>query len=259
MTVLTRLQFSHSFRKPVVILMSVLLMSVGMTLAGCGGDEEKSKPAKKQTRSTAPAPVQAETIADLMQELNIDDRVDLPENFAPSSREERIQMLKFFDAWVRGDHDYVGSVLCPADAAQLAYMVREGQWDDVTGDAIEYIMLQTGPSPQGGTCILAIYEGADVMESAEAQLWAFQSDGGCQFMAIATPPGMVDRLSGEDLIAEWWKILEDEEAMWALDDSDQLADLSDDEEEEASSKASSGSGGSNRRQPGGGRRTPGGR
>ena len=73
---------------------------------------------------------------------------------------------------------------------------------------------------------------------------------------------MVDRLSGDDRIAEWWKILDEENAMWAMDDSDQLADLSEDEEDEKAGgkkpgKSSSGSSG--RRQPGGGRRVPGGR
>ena len=261
MTLLTQPQFSRRFNQPASILISMLLVFAGAALSGCGGEEEKPKTVKKQTRTAAPAPVQARTLQEIRAEHGIDQRVEMQESDAPSSEMEKIAVLKFFDAWVRGDHEYVGSVVGLADQAQLLAMVKDGQWDGVTGDAIEIVTLQTGPAQDGGACVLAIFESTDVMQTGEAQLWRYRDNGGeISFEAVAAPPGMVDRLSGADPIAEWWKILNEEEAMWALDDSDQLADLDDDEdEEEASSKSNKSSGGSGRRQPGGGRRVPGGR
>ncbi|MDG2423652.1 MAG: hypothetical protein P8M22_06725 [Phycisphaerales bacterium] len=269
MTHLMQLPFSLRARLSTGLLMSLLILCAGVLVTGCG-EEKKPEPVKKETRAYTPPPVQARTIADLMTEYGIDDRVYMSEDKAPSSEKEKIALLKFFDAWVRGNHEYVIEVLGTADQPQLMAMVQEGQWAASTGDVIDNVELQTGPAKDGGTCVLAIFEHIDVMRDPEAQLWSYRAknignisdDETIGFWAIATPPGMVDRLSGDDRIAEWWKILDEENAMWAMDDSDQLADLSEDEEDEKAGgkkpgKSSSGSSG--RRQPGGGRRVPGGR
>lgn len=262
MTHLIRQPFRRMASLSSSLVVATLVLGAGAMLNGCGKEEEKPKEAKRTKTQYTPKVVQIRTIEELRAELNIDDRVDMPEDKAPTSEMERIALLKFFDAWVRGNPDNVLEVLGMADHAQLQAMIDEGQWQQVTGDAIEFVTIQVGPSKEGDTCVLAYYEGA---EMTQAQLWRYRNDGETiMFEAVATPPGMVDRLSGDDLIAGWWKILDEENAMWDLDDNDQLGDLiAEDEAKEDSASGSDGrrkpGGGDGRRKPGGGRRVPGGR
>ena len=128
MTHLMQLPFSLRARLSTGLLMSLLILCAGVLVTGCG-EEKKPEPVKKETRAYTPPPVQARTIADLMTEYGIDDRVYMSEDKAPSSEKEKIALLKFFDAWVRGNHEYVIEVLGTADQPQLMAMVQEGQWD----------------------------------------------------------------------------------------------------------------------------------
>ncbi|MEE2908511.1 MAG: hypothetical protein VX527_11860 [Planctomycetota bacterium] len=265
MTYLIRQPFKHMASLSSSLLVASLVLAASVTLGGCGEEEKKPKKVERTKPKSTPKLVQMRTIEELKAEYKIDDRVEMPEDKAPTSEKERIALLQFFDAWVRSNPDHVLEVLGMADQAQLLTMIDEGQWGQITGDAIEFVTIQVGPSKEGDTCVLAYFEG---LESNQYQLWRYRNDGEDTiiFEAVATPPGMVDRLSGEDLIAGWWKVLDDEAALWDLDDNEELDLLVEDDEEkdgsasgDDSGRRKPGGGGSGRRKPGGGRRVPGGR
>lgn len=243
-------------------LAGILLVSVGLA-SGCGEEEAPPvKQAKKETVQKIEAAPVLMTIDQMMTEMEIDERIYIPEEEAPVTNEARRAVLTFFDAWVNGDHETVLSMVGPADGSELKSMIADGQWSQATGDRIDAVFITTGTSATGGRCVLAIYE---VGEISQPQMWNYEPRGeGLIFEAVATPPGMMDQLTGEDLIAAWWKILEKENALWDIPDAD-LSDLLAEEDTDPSlnSNNGSGSGGSKRRTPGGGggskRRTPGGR
>lgn len=252
MTHLIRLPSRRMASLPASLIAAALVIGTGAALSGCG--EEPPPPTKKVTKAPTRTTKRVPTIAELVEELQIDQRVIMTEKNAPTSETERRALLVFFDAWVRGDNRAISSMLGEADQAQLRDMVDEGQWELVTGDVIDIVQIRVGPSDRGDTCVLAQFESGVMNQS---QLWRYRDAGdGIMFEAVATPPGMTERLSGDDLIADWWKILEEENAMWDLPDNEQLGDLLAEEEDQEG--ASSGSNNNGRRTPGGGRRTPGG-
>lgn len=243
---------------------SISLLIVGMLviasslLSGCGGGDEVKQVKKAAPKKNTQPVERLMTIDELMGEMQIDDRVYIPEEDAPVTNQARRGVLTFFDSWVNGNHETVGSMLGSADAAELQAMVEDGQWSSATGDRIDAVYITTGNSSEGGRCVLAIYE---IGQLSQPQLWNYREQGdGLIFEAVATPPGMMNRLGGEDLIAAWWKILETENGLWEIPDAD-LNDLLEDEDDGALA-SSPGSGGSKKRTPGGGgskKRTPGGR
>jgi len=91
-------------------------------------------------------------------------------------------------------------------------LVEEDAWDEMTSE-IEEIRIRTGVSPDGQRCALALFVagGRD-----EAQLWYYMNDStDPQFESAPCPPGMMDRLHGDDWIALWHQIIADE-AMLAM-------------------------------------------
>ena len=244
-------------RISISLLSLAVLLTSSSLLSGCGGEEEPVKEVKKVAPKKAAPVVKLMTIDELMAEMQIDDRIYIPEEEAPITNQARRGVLTFFDSWVKGDHDNVLSMLGPADGAELKVMVEDGQWASATGDRIDAVYVTTGSSADGGRCVLAIYE---VGQFSQPQLWNYREEGdGMRFESVATPPEMMGRLSGDDLIAAWWEVLAKERLAWDVPDSD-LNDLIIDDDEEA--LASGPGGGSKKRTPGGGgskKRTPGGR
>lgn len=186
---------------------------------GCGTEPEPERVATTQTR-TAPAPPPpppppaVKTVEELMAQYNIDPRVNLPEDRAPETTEQRIAVLRFFDAFARGDSDALAGMMSPTDAFLLQRMVDAGEWESATS-GIGMIDIQTGSDPTVGDCALAVFM---VGTRFEPQLWSYEipgdpsTAGGTAFDALPCPPDMVNRLSGEDWIAAWMQILADEMA-----------------------------------------------
>ncbi|MBG82987.1 MAG: hypothetical protein CMJ40_00400 [Phycisphaerae bacterium] len=236
---------------------SILLASSSL-LSGCGSEEEPVKEVKKVAPKKAAPVVKLMTIDELMAEMEIDDRIYVPEEEAPVTNQARRGVLTFFDSWVTGDHETVMGMLGAADGAELKAMVEDGQWASATGDRIDAVYVTTGSSAEGGRCVLAIYE---VGAISQPQLWNYREEGeGVRFESVATPPEMMGRLSGEDLIAAWWDILAKEQLAWDVPDTD-LSDLIIEDNDETLASGP-GSGGSKKRSPGGGgskKRSPGGR
>ncbi len=188
---------------------------LGMALVGCGSSQPDpvaipvSAPSRPKTPRTPPPPP-ITSIAQLMLDLGIDDRVSLPEDMAPMTNPERKAVLEFFDSFARGDQTALGSMLTKLDRDELDELVSSGAWKDATSK-ISGIDVQTGTSPTSEPCALAVFY---VDGGFQPQLWYYTVDSdGPQFDAIAAPPNLMDRLYGDDWIAAWFEILDEEMAL----------------------------------------------
>ena len=192
-----------------------------------------------------------------MQQMGIDERVHLPEDEAPGQDAARRALLTFFDAFVRGDDRTLGEMLPLTDRLELQALVASGAWTS-QAEGIRGVSIRTGISPMGQPCALGIFETWTARRSYkdQVQLWYFEEDAGGTFVfeAVPTPPGIIDRLSG-DWIDRWHEILE-EELVLADTPDEELDDL--EPEEEETSRAQGGAPAPTRRTgPGGDRPSPG--
>lgn len=161
----------------------------------------------------APPPPALTPIDQLMVQLNIDPRVRLPEAKAPDNDEDRKAVLVFFDAFARGDANAVKGMLPETDQHEMTPLVDSGVWKKSVAE-IKSIDVQTGRNG-GNKCALAVIEtGKGAVSNFQPQLWYYTSESSSAvFEAAATPPGIIDQLSGNDWIAAWHKILADELAL----------------------------------------------
>jgi hypothetical protein len=182
-------------------------------LLGC-----KEKPAPQAiapvVRSEAPPPPPpppaVTPVATLMARLSIDERISLPEEKAPPTDAGRIAVLEFFDAFARGDVTALGTRLDTLDHQELDALAKTTAWR-TTIDGINEIALETGKSPQGDDCVLALF---DVGGAYQPQLWYYQAkDGEVRFESAPTPPGIMDQLYGTDWIARWHELIEKEQEL----------------------------------------------
>ena len=152
-----------------------LAIVLGLTLVGCGGSQSDpvAIPVAAPSRPTAPRtppPPAVTSIAQLMVDLGIDERVSLPEDMAPMTNIERKAVLEFFDSFARGDETALGSMLMEVDRAELDDLVQSGAWADATSK-ISGIDVQTGTSPHDGEpCTLAVFY---VDGGFQPQLWVY--------------------------------------------------------------------------------------
>jgi hypothetical protein len=152
-----------------------------------------------------------------MAELNVDPRIKMSEATAPRSTEDRRAVLTFFDAIVKNNVNSVESMLAPKEQAELINLRETGRWDPAV-EGIQEVTIETGPkpsiigvgSPTARLAVLAIFQ---VNGHYEPTLW-YLSDGpnGAEFEAAPTPPDILNRVSGNDMIAAWHRIIEEEMA-----------------------------------------------
>ncbi|MDY7108888.1 MAG: hypothetical protein SYC29_09655 [Planctomycetota bacterium] len=184
-----------------------------LLVAGCGGEAEPQTRAPRAAAPptpTAPPKPAVTPVADLMARLSIDERVNLPEGKAPPTTEDRVAVLEFFDAFARGDADALRTMLPLTDELELDALIESGAWEK-TIDGIDGIAIETGPGPYDEKCALAIFE---VDGDFQPQLWYYHAEGEAyQFDAAPTPPDMINKLYGDDWIALWHEILEEEMAL----------------------------------------------
>ena len=177
-----------------------------MLLVACGEEEapqvvQAPPPAPKAPEP--PPPPKVPSIKDLMAQLDIDQRVNLPEERAPETEAERVAVLKFFDAFARGNADGLRGMLSSPDQFLLDEMVKTGDFNKATG-ATSRIDVRCGRE-EGHTCTLAVFH---VGEGFEPQLWQYNATGSTpEFDAVACPPGIMEKLSGDNWIASWYTVL----------------------------------------------------
>ncbi len=231
----------------------VLLAAIA---CGCGSEDAapQVRVVAPPTTPPSPPPPKVTPIDELMVQLRIDERVDLPESNAPDNDADRKIVLEFYDAFVRGDDQAVGRMISGIDRLELEELVSAGSWKE-TVSRISRVELQTGMSPLGQKCALGVFH---VGTGHQPQLWYYEEfSGEYVFEAAATPPGIIDRLSGTDWIAAWHDILEQELARANEPDEEfEIPQRTFDEEEKGGRGASSPGGRSPSRPPGGPSRRP---
>ncbi|MAC18409.1 MAG: hypothetical protein CMJ23_01810 [Phycisphaerae bacterium] len=216
-----------------LVFRGLACLAVGGSIAfasGCGQEEEvvaqAPAPRKAPPPPPPPAPPKAESIDSLMQRLQIDPRVSLPEDEAPDTTDQRIAVLRFFDGFARGDASRLDGLMSGADALLLERMVDSGSFEAATTD-IMAVKVQTGQDLMGNDCALAVFMMAN--GDFEAQLWSFEVNGdpagdGATFDALPSPPNIFERLSGDDWIAAWMAVLAQELAR--AEEPDEIVEFS---------------------------------
>ncbi len=187
------------------------LLVVGVLgITGCGGSTPPPAPVARKPAPPPPPPKPTVTpVSQLMAELGIDERVRLSEADAPETDEKRRAVLEFFDSFARGDAQVLGSMLASIDRMELDDFVESGGWETTTGD-ISRVVLRTGEHA-GESCALAVFW---VGAGFQPQLWRYTTGiDAPTFDAVATPPDIMSKLSGDDWIAAWFKLLDEELAL----------------------------------------------
>ena len=204
---------SHNKRFPVFGAAAAVCALLGAGLSGCGSSEPQASvtPVSRAPARPKTPPRPAVTPVDqLMAQLGIDERVRMPEEKAPGNDAARTAVLEFFDCFARSDDQALGSMLSGLDHAELDALVDSGAWAGTTSQ-ISRIEVETGRSPDGEDCALAVFY---VGHEFQPQLWYYTADTtGSEFAAVAAPPNMMERLGGSDWIAGWFDILEQELAL----------------------------------------------
>jgi hypothetical protein len=193
---------------------TVAMLSSAVLFTGCAEEPPPPPPVVQQrpVDPGPPPPPPVVSVRDLIQQRGLSDLLYMEEEQAPGTTEERILVLEFFDAFARGDARSLGAMMTMLDAAELDMLEKEGVWEEMTRDIAE-IKIRTGTGPDGQRCALALFvvNGRD-----EAQLWYYMPEPtDPQFESAPCPPGMVNRLHGDDQIALWHEIIADE-AMLAM-------------------------------------------
>jgi hypothetical protein len=197
--------------------MSALALA-GVAIVGSGCGEQEQPPVQIVQNAPAPPPPPpppaVTPIEQLMVDLNIDRRVVLPEDKAPSNNADRKAVLEFYDAMARGNERALRTMLAETDKRELDALVESGAWKDTTS-RIKRINVQTGTNSLAQNCALAVIEVASGSQTNfQPQLWYYTvEDETPNFEAAPTPPGIMDRLSGPDWIAAWHTILAEELAL----------------------------------------------
>lgn len=200
---------NRSHLGPAAVAGLLLVGVLGVT--GCGGNPPPPAPVtQKPAPPPSPPPKPTVTpINQLMAELGIDQRVQLSEADAPETDAKRRAVLEFFDSFARGDAQVLGSMLAEIDRMELDDLVASGVWETTTAD-ISRIVVQTGEHA-GESCALAVFW---VGAGFQPQLWVYTTGiDKPTFDAIATPPDIMSKLSGDDWIAAWFKLLNEELAL----------------------------------------------
>ena len=197
--------------------LTVLLVSAGaaLGLAGCGNsdDEEVAAPIAKKAPPPPPRVIvpTVTPVSALMATHGIDERIEMPEQFAPSTDASRIAVLKFFDAMAKGDSTGLGGMLSSTDQDELSELSEDGTFEAVTSE-IGTIQIRTGMTPLGDEAAVAIIQ---TYEDFQPQLWRMEPDGfgGTTFYSAPTPMNVMEQLSGDNWIQSWYQLLEQELAI----------------------------------------------
>ena len=174
-------------------------------LVGCADDPPPPPPVvqREEPKFEPPPPPRVPTIAELMAQLDIDPRVNLPEERAPETEAQRVAVLKFFDSFARGNADSLRGMLSGPDQFLLDELVKSGSFSKSTAQ-ITKINVRCA-TQDGSDCTLAIFQ---VAEGYQPQLWTYNAAGPTpEFDSVATPPAILEKIQGDDPIASWFSVL----------------------------------------------------
>lgn len=216
----TRSRQTDWIHSAAVLLFAGVLVMLPVGLTGCGGEEEKVTEAAPPPAPRAPARPRC-ALVDLREELQVSDKVKLTEAQAPPDCDDRRNLLVFFDAFVNAQPDTLREMMSSQDSMQLESMINAGQLEPVAS-RIREVTLETGISPDGRPCVLAMYL---LDDGYQAQLWYFRDKmGKTAFMSATQPPNVVERLSGINLVESWFAVLQEEQDR-ATEYDDELDEL----------------------------------
>ncbi|MSR18154.1 MAG: hypothetical protein EXS00_03130 [Phycisphaerales bacterium] len=190
------------------MLLPILILAASTLMVSCAEEEEAAPVvvAPPPPPPPPPLPPAVKSIADLMKELNIDPRVQLPEKYAPDTTEARIAVLTYFHAIVTGNHKDAGARMSDTDKIVLAELVEDGSWNNATSK-LELIELRCGQRPSDSRpCVLAIMH-AEELEQPGLWNYILEADK-ATFDAEPTPPDIASKLSGSNWIESWYAVLD---------------------------------------------------
>lgn len=187
------------------LLLSGIALTAWTTLSGCS-EEPPPPPPAPVVIEEAPEPPPPEptvtSIAELKKRLGISDKVQLAEGDAPDTDEARIAVLKFFDAFAKGDDKAAMALASAPDKAVLTAMVTDGSWKSSTSD-IDFIEIKTGTNPDSSPVAFGLF--AFVQADDQAGVWIYSAtEKTASFDAEMTPEGIMDSLSATDPIGSWY-------------------------------------------------------
>jgi len=207
---------NHNARKPNHLLRIAWLCAT-IALCACGKKEEEVVAVAYPV--AVKQEVVVESVADVMNRLNIDPRVKMDESERPNTGDTAADLkrlestLLFFNAMVKGDADKVRPMLCEADRTTLEFMLKDGQWKSAT-ESIDRVTVGCCASQEPETFMsLGVFMTGDHFD---AQLWSVKSPGNGEqnsFIAVAAPSQMMEQLRGtkaEPRVQQWMKILKDQ-------------------------------------------------
>ena len=193
---------------------AVASLVLGAALIGCESEAiQVQTVAPPPPPPSAPPKPKATPIDQLMAELGIDERINLPESKAPQTDPQRRAVLEFFDAFARGDATSLRPMLSRLDQMELEELVASDDWSTAVTD-ISMIDVQTAEH-EGQPVAFAMFHGIHTAGlSFQPQLWYYTATvDDVTFDAIATPPDILDQLSGADWITAWFDLLDEELAL----------------------------------------------
>ena len=146
-----------------------------------------------------------------MAQYGIDQRIQLSEMYAPNTDAHRIAVLKFFHAMITGDNSNFSAMLSSRDQQELAALNADGSFQEAVSE-LGGIEIRTGITPNGDPAVVAVLQSYD---DFHPQLWRYDTMGpaGGTFNSGPTPINVLEKLSGDDWIALWYQLLDEEIAI----------------------------------------------
>ena len=176
------------------LVLAAMIATVSCFIVGCGSGDEEVEQTQQVVRNipkAKPRP-KAKTTTELQSSLSIDDRIYMDELDSPRDEASRVAVLQFFNAILHTDVSTLQGILSLRDQAELRAMMDSGLEEYLQN--VSMVQLQTGSSPDGQSCVLALFE---IGLNYQVQLWYYQNTGnGFTFESGSTRPNLVGSLSG---------------------------------------------------------------
>ena len=142
------------------LLIATLLAFSLATLSGCGDSKPKPKPVAPAAPPPPPPPKQLDTGA-LLQTMRADQRIQFPNEKAPSDESVAKSVIELATALVKGDDKAMGNLLVSTGKDVLDSLTASGAWEETTAkiEAVRVVELAApGDKPQSFTVSYAIQE-----------------------------------------------------------------------------------------------------